>query len=56
MNFWTFLDKNSVGLGLLFLIVLAYSFGTCGDGHGCRVQCGERVRIETGPHADAGAP
>lgn len=54
MTFWKFLDNNSEGLGFLIFIGFLFAFGTCGDGHGCRLRmgCGS---VETGPPQDAGA-
>ena len=56
MNFWTFLDRNSHGLGLLvFAICLCFAYGTLGDGNGCRMRCGDVLEIRVDP-TDAGVP
>lgn len=52
MNFWAFLDRNSHGLFLLALVVLAVAFG---DDHGCRLKAG-CASVETGQSLDGGTP
>lgn len=54
MNVWTFLDRNSVGLFILFLISMCFGFGTCGDDKGCRIRIGTNVAETVPPSADAG--
>lgn len=57
MNFWTFLDRNAGGMGLLLLILMCFMYVECGDGKGCRVRFEPSGAINvTSTPADAGAP
>lgn len=57
MNFWTYLDRNGMGLGLFFLCLAGILFGDCcgHDPHqpGCAVNIDTSVKSSP---ADGGAP
>lgn len=40
MNFWTFLDRNFEIIFIMFVVLLCFQFGSCGDGKGCRTPAG----------------
>jgi hypothetical protein len=47
MNFFEFVDRNSEGLAMVFIISLFFAFGSCGSG-GCKVQMGSCGSVQTG--------
>lgn len=48
MNFWTFLDRNAHGFFLFGVIVLCFSFGTCGSSRGCVLRPQEPAAADGG--------